>query len=256
MLFIGKLIYSTLSSRRKVENLQQKIRDIEWQSILNYIIENSSFLDVGCGAGYAMQRAKKDRNCAITGVDPEPQKHGVGRYEKERINIELQIVKGFSENLPFEKESFDVVYSSHVLEHVNNENETLKEFKRVLKNKGVVIIGVPTSSMAIINFFSQVLFTTHIKIYEFFRFFLTQGSINRLISIFRIPSHSTPRANSIWYDILYYRTKRWENLIKSEFEIEQKIYPLFYPYPDYIQLFKPKKLKNMGSSVFFICKKK
>jgi ubiquinone/menaquinone biosynthesis C-methylase UbiE len=256
MLFIGKLIYSTLSSKSKVENIQQKIRDVEWQSILKYIDENSSFLDVGCGAGYAMQKAQKDKNCIITGVDPEPNKHGVGRYEKDRISIDLQILKGFSENLPLENESFDVVYSSHVLEHVNDEIKSLKEFNRVLRKDGIIIIGVPTASMALVNFVSQILFTTHIKMYEFFRFILKKGSFNRLISIFRITSHSIPRASSIWYDIFYYRTKRWKNLIESEFVVNEIIYPFFYPYPDYIQFFKARKLNRISSSVFFICKKK
>lgn len=256
MLFIGKLIYSTLSSKSKVENLQQKIRDVEWQSILKYIDENSSFLDVGCGAGYAMQKAQKDKNCIITGVDPEPNKHGVGRYEKDRISIDFQILKGFSENLPLGNESFDVVYSSHVLEHVNDEIKSLKEFNRVLRKDGIVIIGVPTASMALVNLFSQILFTTHIKIYEFFRFLPKKGSFKRFLSIFRITSHSIPRASSIWYDIVYYRTKRWKNLIENEFEIREIIYPLLYPYPDYLQFFKARKFNRISSSVFFICKKK
>ena len=37
----------------------------------------------------------------------------------------------------------------------------------MLKPNGTAIIGMPTSSMAILSLISQILFTTHIKIYEF-----------------------------------------------------------------------------------------
>jgi ubiquinone/menaquinone biosynthesis C-methylase UbiE len=256
MHFLGKIIYSTFSSRKHIEALQQNIRDIEWASIAEYIPEKSKFLDVGCGAGYAMQSAQEEKFCSTTGIDPDPGAHGVGRYENSRIRKEFKIIQGFSENLPFEDETFDVVYSSHVLEHVNDEGKTLSEINRVLKKSGVLIIGMPTSTMAIVNLFSQFIFTTHIKIYEFFRFIHKKGHLKRFISIIRITSHSAPKASSIWYDIVNYRNKRWENLISRDFKIEKTIFPLLYPYPDYIQLFKPRKMKKLGSSIFFICIKK
>ena len=62
---IGRIIYSTISSPSKVEHFQQLIRDTEWKSFENYIPSNSSFLDVGCGAGYAMFRASNDKNCNV-----------------------------------------------------------------------------------------------------------------------------------------------------------------------------------------------
>jgi 2-polyprenyl-6-hydroxyphenyl methylase/3-demethylubiquinone-9 3-methyltransferase len=130
---IGKFIYATYSSKTKIEAYQQVIRDWEWDSISNYIKQNSKFLDVGCGAGYAMLKAQKDRNCIVGGIDPNPGAHGVGRFLKELVESP-EIKQGFAENLPFENEIFDVVYSSHVLEHVNDEQKSLQEMKRVLKN--------------------------------------------------------------------------------------------------------------------------
>lgn len=256
MHFLGKIIYWTLSSRRQIEVLQQQIRDTEWASIAEFIPNGSKFLDVGCGAGYAMQSAEEEKFCSTTGIDPDPGAHGVGRYENSRIRKEFKIIQGFSENLPFEDETFDVVYSSHVLEHVNDEGKTLSEINRVLKKSGVLIIGMPTSTMAIVNLFSQFIFTTHIKIYEFFRFIHKKGHLKRFISIIRITSHSAPKASSIWYDILNYRCRNWQKLISKDFEIQEEISPLLYPYPDYKQLFKPRKFKKLGSSIFFICKKK
>ena len=255
MSILGNIIYSSLSTKEQVENYQQQIRNEEWKWLKQEIPENSKFLDVGCGSGYAMQMASKDLNCDCTGVDPDPGAHGVGRYLKSLI-IDEKIVKGFAEKLPLEDNSFDVVFSSHVLEHVNDEQKSLREMKRVLKDDGLLIIGMPTASMALINLVSTILFTTHIKIYEFFRFFLTKDIHKNLFKIFRVKSHSYPRANSIYYDIIHYRVSNWEKIVSKEFEITKIIEPYLYPYPDYPQWFKAKHSKLGTSSVFFICKKK
>jgi ubiquinone/menaquinone biosynthesis C-methylase UbiE len=252
---IGKFIYATYSSKTKIEAYQQVIRDWEWDSISNYIKQNSKFLDVGCGAGYAMLKAQKDRNCIVGGIDPNPGAHGVGRFLKELVESP-EIKQGFAENLPFENEIFDVVYSSHVLEHVNDEQKSLQEMKRVLKNDGVLIIGMPTAAMAWINLFSSIVFTTHVKIYEFIRGIFSKGSFNRFAGIFRISSHSYPLANSIWYDIKHYRVRNWQRAVEHEFIVEKVVLPCLYPYPDYPQFFNLRKLNRYSSSVFFICIKK
>ncbi len=45
--------------------------------------------------------------------------------------------------LSFNDNSFDVVYASHVLEHIKNDSAALLEIKRVLKPNGFAIIPVP-----------------------------------------------------------------------------------------------------------------
>ena len=253
-MIIGKIIYATISSKKKVEKYQQIIRDAEWSQIEIYIPEKSKFLDVGCGAGYSLMRASQDLNCEVEGIDADPGSHGVGRFIKEMVNT-VPIKQGFAENLPYANETFDVVYSSHVLEHVNDEAKALAEMRRVLKKNGVLIIGMPSSNMAILNYISQILFTTHIKIYELLRNLFSENPIKNLIKIFRINSHSYPRSNSIWYDIIHYRIKAWKKTIENEFDIKGIVKPCFYPYPDYPQLFNLYKSKFFSSSVFFICKK-
>jgi len=45
--------------------------------------------------------------------------------------------------------SFDIITMNHVLEHVGNVSETIKEIHRILKPKGILIVGVPnTNSLA------------------------------------------------------------------------------------------------------------
>ncbi|MCB0538919.1 MAG: class I SAM-dependent methyltransferase [Bacteroidetes bacterium] len=252
---IGNLIYWPISSKDKVEKYQEIIRDEEWEAIEQYIPVASKFLDVGCGAGYSLMKAKNNRKCEVVGIDPEPGAHGVGRYNGLKTE-NTEILQGFSENLPFEDEQFDVVYSSHVLEHVNDEQKSLEEMKRVLKQDGTLIIGMPTAAMAGINLFSQVFFLTHIRIYRFLKSIITLKFNYPIKNIFILGSHSKPRAKYIWYDLKHYKISNWEKIVGGVFNIGKIITPCFYPYPDFVQFFKMKRNFKYSSSVFFICKLK
>jgi len=44
---------------------------------------------------------------------------------------------------PFKNEEFDTVFCSHVLEHLDSPYLVLKEFKRILKPNGTLIIALP-----------------------------------------------------------------------------------------------------------------
>jgi ubiquinone/menaquinone biosynthesis C-methylase UbiE len=215
---------------------------------------NSSFLDVGCGAGYSLVKAHKEFGCMVQGVDPAPGEHGVGRFTED-LWKKRPIIQASAEELPFPDESFDVVYSSHVLEHVDSENKALEEMKRVLKPNGVLILGMPTASMSFVALFSTWFFTTHISIYHLIRSFLQKGSISKLIYVFIPKSHSSPRSKFIIYDLFHYRITNWKRIILNHFIIKNTITPGLYPYPDYIQWFPLIKLGRLSSSVFFICSK-
>lgn len=251
---IGNLIYAPFSSKQKVEKYQQIIRDEEWKFLKKEIPQGVKFLDIGCGAGYAMQIAEKELGCDCSGIDPDPGAHGVGRYLNEMVDNQ-KIIQGYAENLPFEEKSFDVVFSSHVLEHVNNEQKSLQEMKRVLKDDGILIIGMPTTAMTLISFISQLFFLTHVRVYEFVRNLFTKNVFNNFAAIFVYKSHSSPRANTIFYDFLHYRVSNWKKVLAKEFNIQKKIEPCLYPYPDYFQWFKIHHSKLGSSSVFFVCKK-
>lgn len=56
-----------------------------------------------------------------------------------------------SEDLPFEDHYFDIVISSHVIEHVHNQGKHLDEIHRVLKVDGVGYIGTPNRTSPIME---------------------------------------------------------------------------------------------------------
>jgi len=252
---LKKAFWFPFSSKIQIEKYQKDIRDIEWNSFKKHIANGLNFLDVGCGAGDNLNRAKTELNCKVIGIDPSPGSHGVGRFTENKAN-EIKIIQGTAEDLPFKNEEFDIVFCSHVLEHVTNQAMSLSEINRVLKKDGVIIIGMPTASMAIIAFISHYLLTTHINLLFFLKSIGKKEMINRLIHLFIPASHSMPNHKFIGYDLLNYRISKWEKIVGSEFSIIETITPCLYPYPDYVQWFPKMKLRGYSSSVFFICKKK
>lgn len=251
-----KIYYFSSLSKEKTDYYQEKIREAEWDAIKHYISKNSMFLDVGCGAGYAMLKAQEEFNCNCFGVDPDPGGHGVGRYKE--FNKRLNIKKGVSEDLPFQDESFDIIFCSHVLEHVENEKLSLEEMKRVLKPEGTLIIGMPTATMSWISFFTELLFTTHQRLFNLIFGYIPFVKAHKisLINFFLPTSHSFPRAKTILYDFKHYTVKNWREIVGTTFNVKKELLPALYPYPQYIQLFKMRKNVKKSSSVFFIVKKK
>ncbi|MBI9067999.1 MAG: class I SAM-dependent methyltransferase [Salinivirgaceae bacterium] len=248
-----KIYTCTLNSPEKTNKYQKLARDAEWSAISAYI-KGGKFLDIGAGAGYSMQKALEMGNCEVFGIDPNPRGHGVGR-EGSNFELNLTIDTGYSEALPYATNTFDTVYSSHVLEHVTDMDKSLKEIKRVCKTDGIIIIGVPTATMAVINWATQILFTTHVKITSLFFGNLFNSTKVKWWEIIFPVSHSKP-TRWIVDDIINYRIKKWTRIFEQQFDIQTVILPQLYPYPEFIQLFRSKRYKRMSSSVFFICKKR
>jgi len=63
-----KIYNYPLLTKEKTNENQKKIRDIEWEAVKAFI-RAGKFLDVGCGAGYAMQRAQEDTASEAFGID-------------------------------------------------------------------------------------------------------------------------------------------------------------------------------------------
>lgn len=102
-------------------------------------------LDLGCGGGGGVDLIN------LRESHPRAQLYGIDTREvdderkKEFSQIGIKVLKNDIERdqLPFEKESLDVVMSNQVLEHTKELFWIMHETSRVLKNEGHLIIGVP-----------------------------------------------------------------------------------------------------------------
>jgi len=66
-----------------------------------------------------------------------------GKYETADLFMKGVDYKADLLSLPFPDESYDVVYASHVLEHIKDDMKAIREINRVLKPNGVAILPVP-----------------------------------------------------------------------------------------------------------------
>ena len=74
---------------------------------------------------------------------PHFQKVHQERYITADIESPLAKIKLDIHQMPFEKNSFDVVLCNHVLEHVRDDIQAMREIARVLKPGGFAILQVP-----------------------------------------------------------------------------------------------------------------
>ncbi|PID68457.1 MAG: SAM-dependent methyltransferase [Flavobacteriia bacterium] len=64
-------------------------------------------------------------------------------YTTSDLSSPLADVKADITNLPFESNSFDVIFCNHVLEHIPDDAKAMQELYRVMKNGGWGIFQVP-----------------------------------------------------------------------------------------------------------------
>ena len=64
-------------------------------------------------------------------------------YTTSDLESPIADVKADICNLPFDDNSFDVVFCNHVLEHIANDTKAMKELYRVLKTGGMGIFQIP-----------------------------------------------------------------------------------------------------------------
>jgi len=102
----------------------------------------SLVVDVACGTGdmceYWLKRASANdiKLHKVIGIDPSKE---MLKQAKEK-KIDASFVEGEAKNLPIEDETADIVSISYGLRNVVDRLEGLKEFNRVLKKDGLLVI--------------------------------------------------------------------------------------------------------------------
>lgn len=64
-------------------------------------------------------------------------------YTSSDISMANVDIKADIRKLPFRESEFDLIYASHVLEHVKEDSIALSEIHRVLRPNGIAIVPVP-----------------------------------------------------------------------------------------------------------------
>lgn len=104
-------------------------------------------LDVGCGTGNLLRAAgKRHPGVELFGLDPDLKM--LARAERKVRRARLD--RGFAQELAFPDGSFDVVFSSLMLHHLDvpSKDEMLAEVRRVLRPDGVLVLADATHEAA------------------------------------------------------------------------------------------------------------
>ena len=110
-------------------------------------------LDIGCGTGALTILIKQHHPDAIViGLDPDPKALAIARTKADRAELSIELVEGFGDRLGYPDATFDRVFSSLMLHHLDASGKvaTLREVKRVLKPAGsfhVLDFGPPRSAL-------------------------------------------------------------------------------------------------------------
>lgn len=98
-------------------------------------------LDVGCNWGrWCVAGAR--RGYRVVGVDPSLEAVKVAREVARQLNVSALFVVADGRYLPFANNTFDVVFSFSVLQHLSKENvrTALRSIRRVLRPEGVSLV--------------------------------------------------------------------------------------------------------------------
>ena len=123
----------------------EKINYSNFEANLNFLVNNNlinkkdKILEIGSGKGVLLNQLYKN-GYNIIGNEVNEQFH---KKAKELFGNNLPIYLTKGTKLNFKNNSFDIIISFDVLEHIPDTDAHLQEIKRILKPEGYYILGTP-----------------------------------------------------------------------------------------------------------------
>jgi len=103
--------------------------------------KDKKVLEVGVGDGIDHLELAK-AGAILTGIDITPKSIELTKKNLELHGYKSNLLIADAENLPFEDDSFDVIYSFGVLHHTPDTQKAVKEIYRVLKPQGKAVVSL------------------------------------------------------------------------------------------------------------------
>lgn len=129
----------------ELETIQ--VEDVHWwyrgrRLILHSVLESlglptgAQILDAGCGSGRNMLELA--HYGTVNGVELSPTSVAAAKARHTG-----EVTQGSIDALPFEDDSFDLITSLDVLEHIEDDRAALRELRRVARPGGLLLLTVP-----------------------------------------------------------------------------------------------------------------
>ncbi|MFO0700114.1 MAG: class I SAM-dependent methyltransferase [Nitrospira sp.] len=111
------------------------VRDYEIRKIVPHFSPGAVVLEIGGGTGWQAKQLA-DRGFAVTSIDVQD-----SNYRDDKV---FTVVVYDGKRFPFDGPTFDLIFSSNVLEHVGDLDQLHRESRRVLKANGYCVHVMPT----------------------------------------------------------------------------------------------------------------
>jgi len=149
-------------------------------------------LDIGCGSGRFMITAPKNVN--VEGIEI------IDSEIKKCLEKKLKVKKMDIGKMHFQKDSFDGVVMSHVIEHLDNPPQILENIRKILKKDGKIMILTPNFSACYKHFYDD-------------------------------PTHKRPFTKQSLFRVLYDAGFRNITIKNDVFHANNTIFSIFVPFP-------------------------
>lgn len=223
--------------QKDVQDWLHFIRHQETVSCLELLPDGPlKILEIGGGDGYIASLLSKNGYVVIS-TDIAP-----------RYPASCHVQKMSADHLEFSKHTFDVIFSSNVLEHIKELQPVFKELKRVAKDDALFVFILPTPAWRLMSSFWYIFRVLKIIFSKLFHYSLNwrhkavskDNSIHEnqvkykkaslYVKIKHIILHPHGEYPSFLHELYYFSPFRWKRLfIKSGFKIiSHKRGPLFY----------------------------
>jgi 2-polyprenyl-3-methyl-5-hydroxy-6-metoxy-1,4-benzoquinol methylase len=191
-------IFTIWISKYDLEHLH-RLRQVEFKFITSFFPNSlkKSVLEIGAGTGW-QAKLLSESGFEVSAIDLPS-----SNYSNNRV---WNIINYDGVNIPFNNESFDIVFSSNVMEHVLHINKIQNEIYRVLKNDGIVIHVMPTPTWRVITNFSHI------------------------IKFWSIPSVHGVHSNNVIDEKLFFSKKNWIKILNEKNFSVQEVFniPILY----------------------------
>jgi 2-polyprenyl-3-methyl-5-hydroxy-6-metoxy-1,4-benzoquinol methylase len=131
--------YSKINSKYyEINDIPIDNRQSESKKLINRIksvLPTGRVLEIGCGYGNLLKNFSEN-GYEVNGIEPSP---FASSYAIEKLN--LNVINGFLNDTTYEENTFDIIVSFDVFEHLSSTIEMMKIIKKILKKEGLLIIG-------------------------------------------------------------------------------------------------------------------
>lgn len=168
-------------ARQTLSHLES-IRTYELENIAKLLPSKATILEIGAGTGW-QAKALEMKGHSVVAVDLPS-----STYSSNRV---IDIIEYDGKTLPFNDNSFDIIFSSNVLEHVHSLNDLLKENQRVIKPNGHLIHVLPSSSWRVWT------------------------NITNILKFGQLPTAHGEHADNCIVEIYFFSRRWWANLFQN-----------------------------------------